>query len=299
MHEFLSNIFLFANTRAQWYRKLTLLFAILWGRAVKSKTLCKIFALSMLCASPGFSLYNGNPSAPELPEDGYLIPKECWLGLRTGYQGDMVFSRSMTAHASGAEISHQISSFSSYMNSGTFTLDFANRVDLYGVIGSYKLKLSQRLEGDNRVNYSSDHHLAGMMGLRVIAAYWGETHLGVDVKGFLSYPEIDSIELNGSSQPTGSAKFSDREWQIGAGVSHKVSCFVPYIGLTYSHVRLKLSKLNSLAAFYPNKEVRLRNKYSFGFVFGFGLTAETAFAFNVEGRIIEETGATLTADFRF
>lgn len=235
---------------------------------------------------------------PELPEDGYLIPKESWADLKIGYQGDVVFSRSMIVHGE-TEASHQTSSFTSYMNSGTLTIGLVNRVELYGVLGSYKLKVSQKLEGENRVHFSSDRHIAGVVGARALVAAWGDTHLGVDAKGFISYPEIDSIELNGSSISTGSAKCSDRQWQLGASVSHQVSIFVPYIGVTYSHVRLKLYELSSLTSFFPDEELRLSNKYSFGFVFGFALTADTAFACNLEARIIEEVGATLSADFRF
>ena len=256
-------------------------------------------ALVTLITTSGFSLYNGNPSSPELPEDGFLIPKECWLGIKTGYQGDYVFSRSMIVHATDSNTPHQINSFSSYMNSGTLTFDFANRAEFYGVLGSYKLKLSQRLDQSNRVHFSSDQHIAGILGLRAILATWGDTHLGADVKGFISYPEIDSIEINGSSVSSGSAKFSDREWQIGASLSHQVFCFVPYIGLTYTHARLKLSKLSSLKIYYPKEEFGLSNKYSFGFVFGFGLTADTGFSCNLEARIIQEAAATLSADFRF
>ena len=266
---------------------------------VSIRNFAAIFTLATLRTTSLFCLYNGNPSSPELPEDGFLIPKECWLGIKTGYQGDYVFSRSMIAHASDSSASHQINSFSSYMNSGTFTLDFANRAEFYGVLGSYKLKLSQRLDENNRVHFSSDQHIAGIVGLRAILATWGDTHLGADVKGFISYPEIDSIQVNGASVSSGSAKFSDREWQLGASVSHQVFCFVPYIGFTYTHARLKASKLSSLRNYYPKQTLRLNNKYSFGFVFGFGLTADTGFSCNLEARIIQEAAATLSADFRF
>jgi hypothetical protein len=132
-----------------------------------------------------------------------------------------------------------------------------------------------------------------------MAAYWGQTRLGVDVKGFISYPHIESIELNGETVSSKGAKFSDRQWQIGAGLSHEISCFVPYIGLTYSHVRVKASGLNALRDFFPNKHVRFWSKYAFGFVFGFGLSASRAFSCNLEARIIEEAAASFSADLKF
>ena len=268
---------------------------------MSKKALCIIsaYALFTFLSSSVHALYNGNPSLPQMPENGFFIPDEFFLGIKTGYQGDYVFSRNMTVHNADESASHQISSFNSYMNSGTFTIDFANRVDLYGVLGSYRMKLSQRFGQENRIHISSDHHIAGIIGLRAIGACWGDTVLGFDVKGFMSYPDVSSIELNGVFQPHESAKISDRQWQVGTALSHKVSCFVPYIGLTYTHSRIKVRGLSSLVDFYPKSHMRLRNTYSFGFVFGFGLTREEGLACNLEARVLEETAATLSLDFRF
>jgi hypothetical protein len=258
--------------------------------------------LALICTfavSSCYGLYNGNPSLPELPEDGFFIPKECWLGLKVGYLGDYVLSKSMIVHSKDSEASHEISSYSSFMNSGTFSLDFGNRAEFYGVVGGYQMKITQKLLGDNRVHFQSDQHVAWMAGFRAIAAYWGDTYLGADVKGFLCHPFVDKISLNDISLELDRSKISDRQWQIGASVSHKVSMFVPYIGVTYNHTRVKLSNLSSLKNLVPTKTIRLKNKYSFGFVFGFGLTAETGFACNLEARLVEEAAITASADFRF
>lgn len=263
------------------------------------KMKCRLFAVFLFAANSSYALYNGNPSAPELPEDGVFIPKNSPVGIKVGYRGDYIFSRSMIVHSQDESASHQISSYSSFMNAATFAFNIVNRAEVYGEAGSYRLKLSQRVSPENSVHYRSDHHIAAIAGLRAIAAYWGETQLGVDVKGFISYPHIDQITLNGSSVSSEGAKMSDRQWQIGMGLSHHVSCFIPYIGLTYSHVRMKASGLSSLKEFFPNKHVRFWNKYSFGLVFGFGLAANKGFSCNLEAKIIEEVAASLSADFKF
>ncbi len=234
-----------------------------------------------------------------MPENGVFIPDNFWMGIKTGYEGDIVFSRSMIAHTSQGYVEHQISGFNSYFNGGTLTIDFANRLSVYGALGSYRLKLTQNLVSENSVHYSSDAHLAAILGAKVIAACWGETQLGFDVKGFLSYPNLQSILLNGESVAVNSAKCSDRQWQIGAALSQRVSWFVPYIGLTYTHARLKIAGLSSLESLIPQEEVRFNNKYSFGFVFGFGLGPNRGFDINLETRLIEETAVGLNADFRF
>lgn len=245
------------------------------------------------------SLYNGNPSLPEMPEEGWLISKESWLDLKIGYEGDIVFDRCMHVHASHDNDVHNINSYQSTMNSGTFTFGFSNRVELYFLLGSYQVELSQRLHNENHIHYDTDHHLGGLAGVRAIVGYWGETRLGLDAKYFMSTPDLAHLKLNGHHVPSDSAKMTDLEWQVGASLSHKVSFFIPYIGIKYSSAEIKLSHLHSLESALGTNHLRLKNKYPVGFVFGFGLSADRALAANLEARILDETAATLAVDFRF
>ncbi|MCX6986936.1 MAG: hypothetical protein NT065_02085 [Chlamydiae bacterium] len=262
---------------------------------VKAALMSSFFCSFSTC----YGLYNGNPSSPEMPENGCCFPNDYFLGIKAGYLGDLVFSRSMVVRSRHTEASNEISSFKSVMNAGMITLDFMNRVDLYTAIGSYHLQLSQRTGPDSRIHYKSDHHLAGMAGLKGILVCWGDTQLGLDVKGFVSYPHLDSIRFNDSYVDTGNSKCRDTQWQIGTGLSQRMDWFIPYIGVTYTHSRLKLYSLSSLQEFYPRKNVLLSNKYSFGFVLGFGISLDSTLAVNVEARVIEETAGSCSVDFRF
>ena len=52
----------------------------------------KVYLLLLLsCISPLFALYNSNPAAPGIVEEGFLFTKEGWFGLKLGYQGDFCF----------------------------------------------------------------------------------------------------------------------------------------------------------------------------------------------------------------
>ena len=234
-----------------------------------------------------------------MPENGCCISSDYFLGIKGSYLGDIVFSRSMVVRSRNTQASHEISSFKSVVNAGVITLDFMNRVVFYTGIGSYHLQLSQRFGSDNHVQYKSDHHIAGMAGLKGILVCWGDTLLGFDVKGFVSYPNLDSIRLNDFYVDVGDSKCRATQWQIGAGLSQRMDWFIPYIGAIYNHSRLKLYSLSSLQELYPHKNVLLSNKYSFGFVLGFGISLDSTLSLNVEARMIDETAGSCSVDFRF
>ncbi len=294
-------IFHFANSKNECY---LLFFVCIYQCFFRGYGLNRILKVAITVfpfwfSSPCHALYNGNPSAPELPESGCLIGKDFFLGIKAGYIGDLVFSRSMIVKASQSQADHEISSFKSLMNAGIITVDFMNRVDLYTAIGTYQIKLSQKIRENNRIHYTSDHHIGGMAGIKAVLACWGDTQIGVDVKGFLSCPRIEAIHVNDSHADVGHSKCSDRQWQIGAALSQRVGWFVPYIGATYTHAELKLKSLSSLQQYYPKKEVLLTNKYSFGFILGFGLAFDSMLSLNLEAKMIEETAGSCSLDFRF
>ncbi|MBM3208200.1 MAG: hypothetical protein FJZ57_06315 [Chlamydiae bacterium] len=268
------------------------------GLVLDRLSLLKKIFFCVTFSTSAHALYFGNPSAPEMPEDGFFISPECWIGVKTGYQGDYVLSRSMLVRSSGTEATHTISSFSSQYNAGSVALDFGNRWDIYGSIGAYKLGLSQRVSSDTSIHFTSENQLGGLLGIRTVAACWGEIQLGFDAKAFYSHPNLDCITVNGNKIST-KGYVSDRQWQLGCGLSRRVSWFVPYIGFTYSHDRTKFGNLKTLATYFPNNTLRLINKYSFGFAIGFGVGLQKDFSCNVEARIVEETGIGCSADFRF
>jgi hypothetical protein len=234
-----------------------------------------------------------------MPEDGLIFSKESFVSLKAGYLGSYVFSEDMIVHTESNSASHEISAFQAYMNAGTITLGFGNRAELYSALGSYKMKIAQNLAKNEHVHYDFDPHFSALIGLRAILVSWRNNFLGIDAKGFLSYPNLGTLVVQGENRDCGSAKASDRRWQVGAALSHEMGAFIPYAGLTYAHSRIKITNLKSLKGIVPDAEVRLDNKYSFGLVFGFGITLHTALAFDVEVRLIEELAASLAGTFRF
>src|SRR5579862_7597158 len=64
----------------------------------------RILFLAMLPSNALLALYNGNPSAPLLPERGMWSSERGWLGVKAGYQFNDQYDRKL--HLVGQGISH-------------------------------------------------------------------------------------------------------------------------------------------------------------------------------------------------
>lgn len=258
-----------------------------------------LILLTLISHFPLFSLYNGNPSMPEMPEEGYFISKESWLTIKAGYEGDIVFSREMELTHHHSNVKEHVKSFESWMNSGTLTLGFTDRVELYTALGTTSAKIKQHPHSDQSVEYRTRNHFAWLAGMRAIAAYWGDLQLGLDAKYLQTLPDMHEIKLNGTRVPVSGAHVDYREWQVGLGLSYKWRFFIPYFGVKYSDVRAKFKHLHSLSTIFPKKHFTMKNEDPIGLFVGFGLSAERIFALNLEFRFLDETAGTVSADIRF
>ena len=59
-----------------------------------------VFSVALLPSIAGFSLYNGAPALPEMPGDGFFLPSDYFLSLKTGYEGDYLLGRNLEISSS-------------------------------------------------------------------------------------------------------------------------------------------------------------------------------------------------------
>jgi len=232
-----------------------------------------------------------------LPENGFLIPKNAWAGVKAGYEWDRVFDKSLRVAKGG--IKKNIDDFDLMSNSGILTLSFGDRVEAYGGLGTSHASLSDRPVSGTKIAYRTQDHLSWTTGGRAVLAFWGNTFIGVSVGYMQFFPHLSSIKVNKESYSIDGAKMHYREWQVGVGVSQKVKFFVPYAGVQYTDVRAKMAHLHSLGSFFPRKYFLIKNQKEIGLYFGFALAADKVFCLNCEVRVINETAVSIAADIRF
>jgi hypothetical protein len=248
----------------------------------------------------GFTLYNGNPSFPMMPEEGLFISKEDWFGIKMGYQFDDVYDRRLRmAHRHVEDQRKKVQKYASISNQGILTFNFNDRAEAFGSLGAMSFELSQRPFEDRKVSYHTQTHFAWGVGGRAILAYWGNLQIAVNAAYLQSNLPLSSVKVNAKSFAKRHLKAEFREWQVGAGFSYRLSWFIPYLGFDYSDFRTKIEHLNSLKVLFHRNHIIFKEIYPLGIFLGFGLSPDRGFNVNFEGRFINENAVSVSADFKF
>ncbi len=250
-------------------------------------------ALTMLQAAPV-----GNPSFPELIDDGFFIPSSSWIDLRLGYEGDFVGDGQLKQYLEGhGRIDH----FKQDTNSATATVNLFNRVDLYGVFGSTRISSRWRFIESGTTNLTStetNYQFLWGAGARGILYEWGNATIGIGGRYSQTRLQPLFMLINGIAFPASGAHLKWAEWQVDLDISYKIDIFVPYVGVKYSNVRAKIGPFPyAIAA--GGGTLHMKNRTPAGLVIGCTLTTGKYFMFNVEGRLIDEEALTVAGDFRF
>ncbi len=245
------------------------------------------------------ALYNGNPSFPMMPEEGLFFKKDTWITIKMGYEWDDVFDRNLKVCGHRPHLKREIKNYAAIGNFGGITLGCNDRVEVYGMFGAEEANVDYEPYSGLQLKFRTDQCLAWTVGGRAILAYWGDVQLGIDAKYFEFNPHIHSLKLNGCAINPGGALYNYREWQIGLGVSYRVSLVIPYVGLKYSDVAAKFHQLKTLSWVFPEKHLTMKNKCPIGIFLGVGLSLDRALNINFEARFYDETAVTASTDIRF
>ncbi len=208
-------------------------------------------------------------------------------------------------------VSGTIEEFSYLADQGVVTLNFMDRLEVYGSAGAAnfsntdQINLSGPLIGTIPVqlNYQTSNKLIWGTGIRVELFSWGATALGADAKYQYAHPEIRWNTSDGIPFP-GSGKLRYNEWQVALGLSHHVDIFTPYIGVTYSKVLAKMHGLSTAWVGFQTlnglvSSFKLRSKDHVGLTLGCDLSTGKIIDLGVEVRLISEQALTLKGDIKF
>jgi len=237
-----------------------------------------------------FALYNGNVSLPMMPQKGVFISENAVLGFKAGYELDWVYNCHLKLHTSNLP-KNQVHDFNSLTQFAVLTLNFIDRVEIFGNLGSLSCHWNHQVNSTHKISYQADPSWAWSIGGRAILAYWGELQFGVNASYLQSHPSLSSLKVNGESFSHKGSHIHLNPWGIGAGVSYRFCWFLPYIGINYLNQTLEVEDLDSLAFFLPKEKTRFKINQPMG--------PEVGFNVNVEARVINEYGCSVSADFKF
>lgn len=258
------------------------------------KILILILFVHLLHAAPF-----GNILAPAILKDGLLIPSECWVNFRGGYEGDFVFNgRLKQIHAGSGPVDRS----SQTTNSGTVTFNILNRLDLYGVFGASSFSARWRFSNDvftHNAQAQTKQAFLWAVGGRAVLVQWGKWGLGVGGRYSSINNPVSYLTIDGANIDVNSAHLIWREVQVNLGVSYTIDLFIPYIALHYQMARAKIGDFLTPVANHNYPANFFESVCPVGIDLGCTLSTGKYFMLNVEARLISEEAISVSGDFRF
>lgn len=254
-----------------------------------------LVASSALYAAPV-----GNPSAPQLIDEGFFMSCDTWVDVRAGYEGDFVADARMKQRREGHG---RVDSYQQTTNSGTVTINFVDRLDIFGVFGSSRTNAEWRftdaIGNVNQVEMETLYHFLWGVGARGILFEWGNTTLGIGGRYESCNYDPEWLTLDGVNIDPSGTRMNWHEWQVDLDISYRIDLLTPYIGLKYSSANSKLSGFSIPIASNGVGKNHFTNRTPVGLFIGCSLSTGKYFMLNVEGRLIDEEAVTISGDIRF
>lgn len=256
-----------------------------------------LFLACLFLLTPSlFALYNGNPDAPALIEEGFFFCKENWFSVKAGYQRDWVFDRNMKAVT---QIKGHLTDFSYLADQGVLTFNLVDRIELYGSAGATRFSSSNIPFSETRNEYETHDQFSWGAGGRIIIFAWENLTLGANANYARAQPRLRWMTTNGASvTPLRGSKIKFQEWQIGLGFTYQIELFYPYITARYANATARFRHLPE--DFLPNiTHFKAKNRRKFGMSLGCSLSNTSRFDVTVEVRLIDEEAVTLAGEIKF
>jgi hypothetical protein len=242
----------------------------------------------------------GNTAAPQMLEEGFFIPSDCWVDVRAGYEGDFVADARLKQRKEGKG---RVDDYSQSTNSGTVTINLLDRLDLYGVLGSSRTSAQWRfldsLGAVHNTEMETFHNFFWGVGARAVLFEWGNCDLGLGGR----YSSVDSqpswLTVDGINAPVAGTHCRWREWQVNLDVSYHIDILTPYIGVKYSNAHTRIGDFTTTIATNGSGSNQFENRVPVGLYLGCGFSTGKYFMLNVEGRLVDEEAVTISGDLRF
>ena len=241
----------------------------------------------------------GNGASPALIQEGFLIPSSYWVDFRIGYEGDFVGDGRMEQIE---ESSGRVDTFQQYTNAATLTLNFLDRLDLFGVLGSSRVCADWRFNHAStitRIELETLYRTLWAVGSRGILLEWGKVFLGLGGRYSYCNYKPSWMTSNGVPQSVLGSRLIWRQWQLDLDLSYQIDLFTPYFGIKYSNAHAKLGSFPVSIANNGSGNGHFENKTPVGIVIGCSISNGKYFLLNIEGRLIDEDAVTISGDLRF
>lgn len=240
----------------------------------------------------------GNPAQPGLQTSSIFNARPTWVSFRAGYLDDWVYQEQFRDEFTleGALHTQTFMKLSTY--AGILTLNFKNRIDFYGIVGSSRLQIDKEIFTKRALGWGA--------GGKLIIFESGNFFIGADFKYFETnqkpkYFVVDGLPYNIVSN----YRLQYSEIQAAVGIAYRVSICAPYINATYLIskiepkplvVLVRLPDLNEAVDLLTKSVV---NEKRWGMALGLTLIDKAKMTLAAEWRLFNQNAVNWNFEIRF
>jgi hypothetical protein len=241
----------------------------------------------------------GNPAEPALDKAGIFTAPDSWASLRVAFLEDYVYHQRFKDEfkIEGIESTKTFATLST--NAGMATLNFEDRIDLYGILGASSLQLNHEI-------FSTMQFSWGFGGKLVLYEARNLT-FGLDIKYFAApqkprYFLADGLPFN----VVDNFKFKYSETQFALGMCYRYTFIAPYFYATYLVSKIDPDPMIALVQWPLDTDILVDAECKsfvaqrrWGMAVGATLLSASKATLSVESRMFNQNAIDVNLDVRF
>lgn len=240
----------------------------------------------------------GNPDQPHLQTQGIFQKAPSIASVRLGYFDDYVYHQAYIDEYVIAGQAQTLTNVKLSTYAGTVTLNFIDRIDLYGILGASRIKVDQEIIAKRRFSWGA--------GIKFVIYQEGNFCLGGDFKYFeTSQKPTFFLSEDLAYNVIMDYRLDYAETQAAIGMSYKFWLLSPYINATYlsssitPHPKTALVRypFMDLAIDVPSSDVS--NSSHWGMAVGMTLIDRATASLALEWRLFNQYAVNLNGEVRF
>lgn len=241
----------------------------------------------------------GNPAEPSLDKTGLFTPPDSWVSLRIAFLEDYVYHQRFEDEFKLDGVERTKTNAELSTNAGMVTLNFEDRLDLYGILGASRLQLNQEIFSTMQFSWG--------FGGKLLIFEAKNLSFGLDIKYFVAnqkprYFLADGLPFN----VVQNFKFKYNEMQFALGMCYQYTWLAPYFYATYLITKIDPDPTIALVQ-WPLDDTVLVDaecksfvaKRRWGMAVGATLLSGSKATLSVESRMFNQNAIDVNLDVRF
>ncbi len=255
-------------------------------------------AIYFLAAAQSWAFVCGNPAQPDLMPKGVVPFKNKVWSLRVAFLDDYVYSQHFNGEFDIGPVEEKPPSVSIASETAQITLNYAQRLDIYGLVGSSKLQMDQEVFARRQFSWG--------LGAKAIAFELNCFRIGADFKYFQSDQKPLFLVSSGLALEIESdLMLFYREYQGSFGLSYQSGIFCPYINGTYINSKINPNQYGFLVLVPGVEEPMDATIRSFAGINAWGMAVGATLVMgekgtlSVESRFLNQNGINASLEIKF